>query len=440
MTDTPKERSLTKGQAVILGAATLPMIAFGILGAWGTYTNIKAVFPRSATALGVVAAGEGATFVLALVFVGLTMLGQSSPRAVRVGLWLLPAAASGTGAIVAQGATEAVVYALTPMAMCVSAEGMGLLARRIVVHRTGVDMEAQRRNAETMQRLAVTRALAANHPWRLSRKRAELKSWRLAKKVGTGDVTLGAGLVTVQRERMTEGADAALAAMFGAASVTPALTASVTPALPGAPVRAGSGTAADMDDPSRDDSGTAAVTDGPARHATGTADTQGATATGTQVSDGSRGQSSATVTDSVTPAVTETGTDGVTETVTETGPVTGAGVTDETPSRESAGVTLEQIAAVAGVPVPVPGERLTDAQLEVVLRHLRYADDPPLSYRQATASFRSAGFVGSEERVRRVWGALMSKEEETTDTEGTEASAEAADTAEEETEEEPEGA
>ncbi|MGW1171673.1 hypothetical protein [Streptomyces sp. NPDC002550] len=406
MTDTPKERSLTWGQAVVLGAATLPMIGFGILGAWGTYTNIKAVFPRSATALGVVAAGEGATLVVALVFVGLTMLGQSSPRAVRVGLWLLPAAASGTGAIVAQGATEAVVYALTPMAMCVSAEGMGLLARRIVVHRTGVDMEAQRRNAETMQRLAVTRALAANHPWKLSRKRAELKSWRLARKVGTGDVTLGAGLVTVQRERMTEGADAALAAMFAPASVTPELTASVTPALPGTPVR--------------DGSGTAAVTEGPVRDATGTADTQGATAIGTQVSDGSHGQPSTTVTDTVTPAVTAV-TDDVTETVTDTDTVTGAAVT--TPSRESAGVTLAEIAAVAGVPVPVPGERLTDAQLEVVLRHLRYADDPPLSYRQATTSFRSAGFVGSEERVRRVWGALMSKEE-TTDTEASEEAAE----------------
>ncbi|MFC8832334.1 hypothetical protein ACFT8V_03930 [Streptomyces griseoincarnatus] len=76
-------------------------------------------------------------------------------------------------------------------------------------------------------------------------------------------------------------------------------------------------------------------------------------------------------------------------------------------------VTLADLATVKGVPTPVPGEPLTDAQLDVVLRHLRYTDDPPRSYRQARADFRDRGFVGSEERVRRVWGALMSHEETT---------------------------
>ncbi|WP_226487589.1 hypothetical protein [Streptomyces parvulus] len=74
-------------------------------------------------------------------------------------------------------------------------------------------------------------------------------------------------------------------------------------------------------------------------------------------------------------------------------------------------VTLEQLATVTGVPTPEPGEQLTDEQLDVVLRHLRYRDEPPLSYRQAVATFREDGFVGSEKRVRRSWGALMSKEE-----------------------------
>ncbi|MEU6572145.1 hypothetical protein [Streptomyces parvulus] len=74
-------------------------------------------------------------------------------------------------------------------------------------------------------------------------------------------------------------------------------------------------------------------------------------------------------------------------------------------------VTLEQLATVTGVPTPEPGEQLTDGQLDVVLRHLRYRDEPPLSYRQAVATFREDGFVGSEKRVRRSWGALMSKEE-----------------------------
>ncbi|MFJ2196005.1 hypothetical protein [Streptomyces violaceusniger] len=203
--NSPPERSLSRGQAYVLGAAAVPMVAFGGMGAWGTYSNITSVFHRSATALGVVAAGEGATLVLALVLVGLTMLGQSAPAAVRIGLWTLPAVASLTGAAVAKSVTEAVVFAVTPMAMCVSAEGMGLLARRIVVYRTGVDAEAQRRNAAVMQRLAYHRARAANHPDEKARNGSELESWKLAKKVGAGDALLGANLVDVQRERMTTG-------------------------------------------------------------------------------------------------------------------------------------------------------------------------------------------------------------------------------------------
>jgi hypothetical protein len=73
-------------------------------------------------------------------------------------------------------------------------------------------------------------------------------------------------------------------------------------------------------------------------------------------------------------------------------------------------VTMEDVAVVAGVPLPKPGETLTDTQLSVVLRYLRYSDDPPLSYRQAAAGFRQAGYVGSEERVRAAWGALLAQE------------------------------
>lgn len=323
----PPDRTMTRGQTVILVAIALPMIAAGGVGAWGTYTNIGSVLHRSATALGVVAAGEGATLVLALVHVGLTMLGQSSPLAVRLGLWLLPAVASGTGVVVAQDGKDAVVFAVTPMAMSVSAEGMGLLARRVVIHRTGTDMEAQRRNAETMQRLAYTRALATNHPDPGARKRAELKSWKLAKRVGVGDDNLGAGLVTVQREQMTAGASSALADML-----TPAMT---VPALP-----------------------------------SGTEDGE---------------------------TVTPPGTPGATD--------------EEDASRDRETVTLADLAAVAGVTVPVPGEKLGDEQLNVVLRYLRYSKNPPLSYRQAVTAFRDAGFVGGESRVRKAWGHLMSHEE-----------------------------
>ncbi|MGW3491343.1 hypothetical protein [Streptomyces sp. NPDC001054] len=422
-------RALTSGQAWILAAATLPMVGFALLGGLGTYTNINSAFANKATALGVVAAGEGSTLVLALVFVGLTMLGQPSPLAVRAGLWLLPAVASTTGAVVAQGASEAVVFAMTPMAMCVAAEGMGLLARRIVIHRTGVDMEAQRRNARTMQALAVSRAVAANHPRPGSRKRAELRSWRLMQRVGVGDTNLGAGLVGVQRERMTQGADEALAAMFTAPGV-PVEKQSVTPS-----VDAG---------PGRDALEAAPVTETGERHTVGTPHRVAVTEGVVQVSAAYGSAGGTSVTDAVTlPGQARHGASGTT--VTDREVRDGESVTDEAldpqaSRRAGSGVTLGELASVAQVPVPVPGERLTDGQLEVVLRHLRYQDDPPLSYRQATTQFRAAGFVGSEERVRRVWGALMSKEETTTETPTAPRERDEEDQGADEGEEEPEDA
>ncbi|WP_432105883.1 hypothetical protein [Streptomyces sp. bgisy091] len=85
-----------------------------------------------------------------------------------------------------------------------------------------------------------------------------------------------------------------------------------------------------------------------------------------------------------------------------------------TPEEQAArAAALAELAAVAGVPVPEPGESLTDGQLDVALRHLRYVDDPPQSYRQARDEFRDLGFVGSERRVRRAWAELMEVEEET---------------------------
>jgi hypothetical protein len=214
---------LSRGQTAVLILACVPMVAAGVAGGWGTYTNVVAEFRRSATALGVVAAGEGVTLVLSLVMVGLTMLGQSAPAPVRLGMWGAPLAAAVTGLVVADDATEAIVYAMTPMAMSASAEGLGLLARRIVVFRTGVDMEAQRRNAETVQRLNFHRARAANHPTKWVRNRSERASWRLAKRVGVGDEQLGASLVEVQRDRLRQGADAALTDMFGTAAAAPEL-------------------------------------------------------------------------------------------------------------------------------------------------------------------------------------------------------------------------
>ncbi|WP_030872598.1 hypothetical protein [Streptomyces sp. NRRL F-2747] len=98
----------------------------------------------------------------------------------------------------------------------------------------------------------------------------------------------------------------------------------------------------------------------------------------------------------VTPAVTA---------VTQVSALTGA--------RPGTPVTLAELAAVTGVTPPVPDVPMNDTQLEVLLRHLRYSDDPPRSYRRARDMFRAAGFIASEERARRVWGALVAKEPST---------------------------
>ncbi|MFD8550368.1 conjugal transfer protein [Streptomyces fradiae] len=207
-------RELTRAQRVVLGAAFVPMVATGVAGGYGTYTNIAAAY-GSGTAVGAVAAGEGATAVLALLLLGLTMLGQSSPLAIRAGLWALPAAASVMAATAATTPGEMVIYALTPMGMTASAEGAAFLARRIVVHRDGRDAEAERRAAAVVQALAYHRARSAHHPDDKIRQKSELESWKLARKVGTGDHTLAGRLLEVQRQRVTDGANAALAAMFG---------------------------------------------------------------------------------------------------------------------------------------------------------------------------------------------------------------------------------
>ncbi|GHB55671.1 hypothetical protein GCM10010331_49400 [Streptomyces xanthochromogenes] len=73
-------------------------------------------------------------------------------------------------------------------------------------------------------------------------------------------------------------------------------------------------------------------------------------------------------------------------------------------------MSLEDLAAIEGVDTPQPGARLTDEQLAVVLRWLRYGMEPPRSYRQAQTEFRAAGFTAREERVRRVWGEIETRE------------------------------
>lgn len=215
---------LTWGQITVLIITAVPMVAVGLAGAYATYTNARSVLHRDGTSLGVVAAGEGATLVAGLVMIVVTMLGQTAPTAIRAALWLLPASASAMGLALAPTATEAVVFALTPLAMTASAEGISLLARRIVVHRTGVDVEAQRRNAAILRKIAYHRARAERHPWKWVRKVSALVAWRLMGQLGHHDATLGSALTDVQNTRIVDGANTALAAMFSSATDLPPAT------------------------------------------------------------------------------------------------------------------------------------------------------------------------------------------------------------------------
>ncbi|KUN03969.1 hypothetical protein AQI95_21255 [Streptomyces yokosukanensis] len=214
-------RELTQGQYVVLGAAAIAMVAVGGFGAWGTYSNAVSAFHRQATAAGVVAADEGLTLILALIMLGRTMLGMASPTVVRGGMWFAPVSASCIGVAIASDTREAAVFAVTPLAMSGAAEGLGLIARSVVVYRTGLDAEVMRRNADAARQLAFQRAVANGHPGQWRRKIAVRQYWRLARYVGVGDAELGAGLVDVQRVRVREGADAALTGMYGAGTDTP---------------------------------------------------------------------------------------------------------------------------------------------------------------------------------------------------------------------------
>lgn len=74
------------------------------------------------------------------------------------------------------------------------------------------------------------------------------------------------------------------------------------------------------------------------------------------------------------------------------------------------GMTLQELADIAGVELPQPGATLSDEQLAVVLRWLRYDMEPPRSYRQAQAEFRTRGFKAREERVRHTWAEIEENE------------------------------
>lgn len=216
-------KKLTGGQIAVLIPTGILITGVGAVGVFGTYTNAAAALHRKGTALGMVAGGEGATLVAALIMIIVTMFGQTTPRIVRAALWLLPGAAAIMGLSIARTGSEMVVFVFTPLGMTAAAEGISFLARRIVVYRTDVDIEAQQRNATTLRQIAYHRARAERHPWKWVRKRSTLKVWRLLNQAGEGDAKLGAELVTVQRERLTEVANDALGELLAGAPARPEL-------------------------------------------------------------------------------------------------------------------------------------------------------------------------------------------------------------------------
>jgi hypothetical protein len=229
-------KKLTWGQIAVVTVTTIPMAGVGIGGALGTYRNAASVLHRKETALGILAAGEGTTLVVALAMIVVTMFGQTTPRTLRAALWLLPVGAAVMGISIAPNFGEATIFAITPLAMTVSGESIGFIARRIVIYRSETDVEKQhrddRRNARNAARNARRaardaarlrdlnwhQARAQHHDDDRTRKRSRNAVWRLARRIATHDAELGSALAEVQRARIIEGADHALAALFGNAA------------------------------------------------------------------------------------------------------------------------------------------------------------------------------------------------------------------------------
>lgn len=209
---------LSWGQGAVLAAASLPMAGVGVAGAVATYVNMDNVLHRGASALGLVAAGEGATLICALVALAVTLMGQHTPATVRAGMWLVPIAASGVGVALAPTTSEAVVMAFTPLAMTAAGEGVAFVARRVVAYRTGVDIEQQRRSG-----LLLWHANRAANGGRIGSKLSGLAVWRLTRKFAETDTQLSVQLGEIQRFRIQQGADANLSAVLSGAQNRPEL-------------------------------------------------------------------------------------------------------------------------------------------------------------------------------------------------------------------------
>ena len=251
-----------KGQILVLVLACAPMAAVGVAGAVATFVNMNRILGSGASAAGMVAAGEGATLICALVALAVTLMGQHTPPVVRLGMWLLPLVAAVAGVAMASGTNERIMMAVTPMAMTAAGEGVAFVARRVVAHRTGTDIEQQRRSG-----LLLWHANRAQNGGWLGKRLSQAAVWRLTKAFAETDGQLSVQLGEIQRYRIADGADANLAAVL-AGPVTKAPKQSRKPAMapaaplpalpPAAPSEARTQPSADADD---DDSHPAADTD-----------------------------------------------------------------------------------------------------------------------------------------------------------------------------------
>jgi hypothetical protein len=222
---------LSKGQVAVLVLAATPMAVVGVVGAVATYVNMDNVLHRGASALGLVAAGEGATLICALIALAVTLMGQHTPATVRAGMWLVPLAASGVGIALAPTGAEAVVMAFTPLAMTAAGEGVAFVARRVVAYRTGVDIEQQRRSG-----LLLWHANRAANGGAVGQKLSKAAVWRLTRRFAETDSQLSVQLGEIQRYRIGQGADDNLTAVLTREtkpkSVTPAKAPELSPVIP----------------------------------------------------------------------------------------------------------------------------------------------------------------------------------------------------------------
>lgn len=200
---------LSKGQAAVLVVTSAPMAAVGVAGAYATFINMDNVLHRGASALGLVAAGEGAVLIASLVALCVTLMGQHTPATVRAALWLIPLAASGVGISLAPSSSEAVVMGFTPLAMTAAGEGVAFVARRVVAYRTGVDIEQQRRSG-----LLLWHANRAANGSGVGKRLSRMAVWRLTRQFASTDGQLSVQLGEIQRFRISQGADINLAAVL----------------------------------------------------------------------------------------------------------------------------------------------------------------------------------------------------------------------------------